>query len=525
MPYTGVSDPDLPEAVKKLPTKQKKKWVAVFNAAHASCIKDGGSAKKCESSAFAQAWAVSKRQGETMNWLQRLIESFKRSGQSRAIGIDNLMAKIHAQLRERMQDDDYYGYVPTRLMVDSGGLWVIVNHQGELLRYQVTPEDDGEVTLGDPETVVENYTPVGRSIFIHRDKNGEARIYMIAATSILNRVNEIDSRKLFDNMVRHAEESDFYPAIDIHHTGSWNPDVFEIGYIDFLARFGVTYVASGVIDETTELGRRMVRTLERAKQGEWGCSIEYFPLEKEEIGLSLRDNGTIPVDVYTDGVNTRISLLPEQQAANWFTTVTRENNMSKSRSVEALASLRKLFDTDEEFQEFIESAVQVNDEVEKRSLVTRTQETTTAEQAPEQGSAANQDAGTAQEQQEVVRQFELDEAAIAAITEQVVAKLQTTQAEGTQQRSKTDEKLEQILASVNGLNERIAKQDERLQKLERAKDQEEAEWLSDLSPRLRERVMVTYRPTQQARTEETDKPLTSSDIAANTLASLPNVVR
>jgi cation transport regulator ChaB len=59
MPYDKVES--LPPAVKKLPSKKQRQWMEVFNSAHNSCIADGGGAKSCEESAFAQAWGVVKK--------------------------------------------------------------------------------------------------------------------------------------------------------------------------------------------------------------------------------------------------------------------------------------------------------------------------------------------------------------------------------------------------------------------------------------------------------------------------------
>jgi|PlaIllAssembly_1097288.scaffolds.fasta_scaffold151339_2 cation transport regulator ChaB len=54
MPYSTVGD--LPPAVKKLPEKRQRQWMAVWNSAYQSCLEKGGA--DCEASAFAQAWGV-----------------------------------------------------------------------------------------------------------------------------------------------------------------------------------------------------------------------------------------------------------------------------------------------------------------------------------------------------------------------------------------------------------------------------------------------------------------------------------
>ena len=57
-PYSGPSDPDLPDNVQALSQRLREIWVNVFNSAYSSCISDGGSTSDCEGSAIAQAWAV-----------------------------------------------------------------------------------------------------------------------------------------------------------------------------------------------------------------------------------------------------------------------------------------------------------------------------------------------------------------------------------------------------------------------------------------------------------------------------------
>ena len=63
MPYSGISDKDLPKNVQDLPKHQREIWVATFNSAQSSCLDKGEkSASKCESSAFAIAWAAVNKQ-------------------------------------------------------------------------------------------------------------------------------------------------------------------------------------------------------------------------------------------------------------------------------------------------------------------------------------------------------------------------------------------------------------------------------------------------------------------------------
>ena len=59
MPFSSTSD--LPAFVKKMPAKKQRQWMSVFNSAFAKAKKEGKSASDAESSAFAQANGVVKK--------------------------------------------------------------------------------------------------------------------------------------------------------------------------------------------------------------------------------------------------------------------------------------------------------------------------------------------------------------------------------------------------------------------------------------------------------------------------------
>lgn len=525
MPYSGPNDAKLPNHIQKLSESKRKQFVSVFNEVYAECQEEGGD--DCEGEAMRIANGSVKRSERPMNWFTRLVDRLRRATPAqRSLALDLIMAQVYKRLYEmedvKGPDGKYHYYGLFRVLLeDDGGLAVILNDSGQLYRSAVLISADGQVSLGDLEPVLESYQPVSRgTVRVIRQADGSARIYMIAATAILNRVNEIDSRTLFDNMIRHAEETGLYPSIDVHHTGLINPEVFDIGQIDYLARFGVCYVASGVLDESKELGRRMVRALEReSEEDPWGCSIEYYPLDHEVIEVKLRDNGTIPVDVYTDGVNTRISLLPERRAANWFTTVTREKPMAKQLTAQALQTLRNLFDNDEEFNAFIEDVAGVNGDVEQRGLVHREQDEETEATEPPQTETTERsmDEPVDEEEREVV----LDDHTLAVIADMVIAKLNPQLESQAQQRAQEQTKLDQILEAVQGLTKTVQGQEARLKKLERSQDDVVTEVLEDLSPKVKGRMLVTYRPSQPADPTATE---TADQIASRTLSSLPNLL-
>lgn len=59
MPFRSISE--LPAFVKKMPAKKQRQWMAVFNSAFAKATREGKSTKDAESSSFAQANGVVKK--------------------------------------------------------------------------------------------------------------------------------------------------------------------------------------------------------------------------------------------------------------------------------------------------------------------------------------------------------------------------------------------------------------------------------------------------------------------------------
>jgi hypothetical protein len=199
---------------------------------------------------------------------------------------------------------------------------------------------------------------------IKRQADGRWRWYSVSASSVLNRVGEIDSRELFDSFEAHALETGEYPIRQFYHLG----EAFRTGQADFLARDGNLYITSGLYDET-DIAKMEVKA--RQKEPDfWGDSIGYLPQERELAEIA--EGVTIPV--YKRGINTEISTLPENQAANLFTANTevlgvRRMTLDK-RQMEAFV---KLFDGDEDEAEqwLNEHAEARNRAIEQDGLITR----------------------------------------------------------------------------------------------------------------------------------------------------------
>lgn len=439
----------------------------------------------------------------------------------RSVSIGTVFAKANYALREKLKasNEEWYYYSPVNIFYDEDGLYLIVSHDdGQMYRSQLDISQDGSVEIGDLVPVVEEHTPVTtdrNKLAVYRQKDGSYRIVMRAATAVLNRVAEIDSTELFDNMIKHSEEMGLYPSIDYYHLGKFG-DKFEIGQIDFLARSGVVYIASGIIDEKKILGRKVIDALERGEDV-FGCSIEYYPLQssKERIGVG---DGAV-VEVYRDGVNTRIAVLPEEDAAAWFTSVVKEREMNMTRD-QLREKLSNLFQDEQELEEFLSSVDATNDEVVNRKLVHREKEKDQEKTQQEDTGLVDEGSPSDDNSQPVV---ELDDDLVDVVVSRVAEKI----GQAGDSSEKILRSIESLSAQMNGLMEAQKKNTERLQKIEDRQEQLEEDWGEDLSPGLEDhrRVRVTYRARENAKgaKEEQEHPDDYGSIAHRTLSNIPRL--
>lgn len=136
----------------------------------------------------------------------------------------------------------------------------------------------------------------------------------IACTAVLNRVNEIDSRQLFDNFIQRQKISGDMPDLLFYHVQD-NP-MLKLGKVIRAFRDGYNYIAVAELDPNNRLAHLFASSIE-AEPDYWGISIGYRPEGKPE--LVRTKNGVI--EVFNDGFNHEISLLPEAHAASYFTKV------------------------------------------------------------------------------------------------------------------------------------------------------------------------------------------------------------
>jgi hypothetical protein len=421
--------------------------------------------------------------------------------QKRALSQSQLWSIVYEKL------DEIYGwdYWPMDIYYDAEGMpFVVVAVGGKLFRHSIVLDED-MTTIGEAIPVVQDFIPTARTTTtIERMTNGRWRWFSVSASSVLNRVGEIDSRDLFDSFVAHAEETGEYPVRMFYHSGL----DFRTGQADFLARDGNLYITSGLYDET-EIAEREVKA--RQKEPEWwGDSIGYLPTDKPEL-LEVAEGVTIPV--YKRGINKEISTLPETEAANLFTANTelleKRRAMLTGKQKEAFI---KIFDDDEDAANawLDEHAEARNRAIKEDGLVTRSGGD---EIEPDQGEAltreieivselSNEDIARAMEQSGPIQQ-------LVTTIEALASQLEVNETASQERQAQLTDQLQEITG--------------RIEMLEADDADKQREWLTNQPRRFNGNVRHIVRPREK-RADNADEPETSADVAARTLAAkkIPN---
>lgn len=344
----------------------------------------------------------------------------------RAIGFQRLREQLWDALDNSEQAAAGWVY-PIDVYFDEagGGLFSIVTQGGKLFRVPMTVSGD-TVSLGAWTQVTEVFESVSQtkdSFKITRQNNGQHRWLFVAATSVINRVGEIDSVSLFDSFIQHAAETDEYPRVDFYHLGSTDPEKWEFGTADYLARDENCYIATGLFDEDHPLARAAIKAYEE-QPGVWGCSIEFYAFVEPEI-IVLDPEVRVPV--YKSGKNTRISIVKEVDAAGLFTRVANVTEEKVRMKRDITKVLEEFFGDDKEAMEnFAESVDGINRSIKTEGLISRAKK---AKQDPnpkedEDEDAENTEAENTEEDDSDDADdapIELDDEAIAQVAKQVSA--------------------------------------------------------------------------------------------------------
>jgi hypothetical protein len=440
------------------------------------------------------------------DWLKREL-GLNAPEQKRALSQSQLWSMVHDQL-EQLYDWDYW---PMDIYYDESGMpFVVVAVGGKLFRHSIMLDED-LTTIGEAIPVMQEFVPTARTTTtIKRMADNRWRWFSVSASSVLNRVGEIDSRDLFDSFVTHAEETGEYPIRQFYHAG----ESFRTGQADFLARDGNLYITSGLYDET-DIAEREVKA--RQKEPEyWGDSIGYLPTDKAEL-LEVSENVTIPV--YKRGINKEISTLPEAEAANLFTAntemleVRRVKMALKGKQKDAFV---KLFDDneDEANQWLDEHAEARNRAIEQDGLITRSD---SSEVETETETESETETETEDQETEVVYELSDEDAA------QVLEKSETIQqlvaaVEALAERLEANEVASQ--QRQKQLTDQLQEMTGRLEVVETDDETKQREWLDNQPRRFNGRARHIIRPrVSRSNDSGNEEPETSAVVVTETMAA------
>lgn len=444
----------------------------------------------------------------------------------RAIGIRRLWDQLWEALGNAETSANGWAYpIDIYFGEDGTSVFTIVAQNGKLFQIPLIVSQE-TLTLGEWVQVTEIFQPVGQSSFtIKRQKDGTHRWLSIAATTVLNRVAEMDSAELFDSFIVQAEKSGKYPRLDFYHLGETDPKLWEFGTADYLARDGVCYIASGTFDEGHVLAQAFIQA---AKTGsdEWGNSIEFYAYTEPEIIVL---DPKIQVPVYKEGENTRISVVLEKDAACLFTRMiglSEEKKQLMDPRVEA--ALKKLLGDDEDaLKPFVESADHVNQVVKNENLIHRRKDDPVLDASDEENedTEADEDADeTEDDKKPAAQSIELDDATVEEIAKQLVnggALNQITQTiqnltDAVTALATAREKDAQEIVRLNKANSQLIK---KIDALSVDDTQKKQTYLEDMPKR--KATVVTYRKRDEVEDDEDDEDVSSTQIAERTLSTLP----
>lgn len=451
------------------------------------------------------------------------------AGIARAVSVDSIFQQLQCAMMDGMEMWDSYGselgYLVT-VYIDNGELYALFNKEGLLKRALLTLGDNDIVTLGTVEDVSQQFTPTQRSrVTVIRQADNNYRVFMLAATALVNKEGQIDSTLLFDDMIRRAEDYDYWPTIDFFHLGEEN-EGFEFGQVDWLGREGVCYLASGVLYGDHPLTPFVVRALQEKGEA-WGNSIEYFPIPDSVDYISI---GNLEIPVFTQGLNTRISILPSDESCSWFTMTGLEQRAMNKRQQEALKKLLG----EEEYNKRMSAIEGINGEVDKNKLIFRATSTPVAEAVVTEPVAEDKPAVTEDKPVEITAEVlstvtpelevdeEMVEALAVAVTENdtfaatitaLIDKLTTLVADFAKAQG-----------NLTTLQTAVTRMDRRLQTLESEEEVQVQVLKTDVPRRVSDpKMRMTYRPRTQYAVVNEDEPEDYEAIANKTLERIPSV--
>lgn len=421
--------------------------------------------------------------------------------QKRAISMPNVYALVYAQLDSLMQADGVWRAL-IDVYLEGNAMYAVIGVDGLLYKSSLAVTN-GVAVLGAPEQVEVDYKPVAqqRSLTVLRQADGKYRWFAFpAATAVLNRSGELDSRELYNSFVQRIESGEApYPYLSFYHVG----ERIVLGQADFAAVEDYEYLLSGLFgeDALAQAARKAVED----NPGYYGLSIGFYYMQEAVDKLVLTDGISIPV--YNDGINHEVSLLAETDAACLYTGIFVQKEGVNRMNKKTLDELTKLAGDDPEAIEMVDALAEkvdtINEDIAAKNLIRREQEATIEEvSAPE---------ATVVPEVQPEAEFEMDEATMEALAERVAVKVSVAQdAHYTTLETALAELQTKHAAEIVALTDRVAK-------LETPLETQVQQALEDM-PRVTAKIL--YRPRERQAEQPEAEAISLEELANETLAIL-----
>lgn len=400
--------------------------------------------------------------------------------EKRALSMDTIYSSIISKLDNRFSGMAW----PIHIYMENGNQpYIVYAYEGRLWKSEIDVNNDS-IALSDPTEVVVEHRPTSneRNVFrVFRNEDGVLRFVAIAASSVINRVAEIDSRDLFDSFEENFDPKQ-KPFMSFYHYQ--DNENLRWGFVDEVFRMDNLLIALGWIDEESVIGRNAEKKI---VSGEWGMSIGYQPFEEPYIERM----GDVEIPVYRKGKLIEISLLREKHAANLFTNfmaVKKEReNMPKNRNAarEALADYLGDSVTDDELDSVLDEIGVRNRTIQEENMVTR-QNGEEEEVDEELVSNENSEEETEAGDFEII----LEDAVFEAVEERVNTLVNPIM-------EQLNEAINNFNAATVELQERMTRYDTFMKNVERSELEKVQSAIDDM-PASRKRVFAkVHRPTER----------------------------
>lgn len=395
--------------------------------------------------------------------------------------------------------------------MSESGTYIVMSDSGKLYRSDITLSGS-EVSFSTPSPVEVHFVGLGGKMrIVGRDSKGRPKFVVFAASSVLNRDGEIDSRDLFDSF-ENTFDIEERPVVTIRHIHS--PE-FYFGEVLGAYRLENMLICHGVLEPEHPLTKYAV---ERFGDPEWGISIGFYA---EDYQNDKTEEG-IAIPVYKKGRLIEISVLREKEAASHLTgtKIIKDGVDRMGKTKEQVQKILLDFTNDEAFvQQFLEEAEIRERKIQEDGLITRNsgpeeevEETEEVAVDPEV-EAEEADVEDTEAEEPVVVEIDItDEALAQAISQSLDEKL-TDVREQLKSFAGAVDTLTGVLQTLQeGQDTLKAEIEERFSKIEKEDVEKVQEIVEDLPLNRRKINTVVYRPSLQ---REVDSPQDGKpDIAA-----------